>query len=365
MPAKENVATVRNHLKGKNFYYDDEEALQRGGQAIVDAAMKIMTPTRNSPTAKANAPKLKDAIKRYSCTTERTMIYHIWKILHGEFREVKDGAVGKDQEGEAVKWIRRAWRKDYLECIMEAHFKKNCIPEVAHTGNDALDSLWSYLPRIEDPRPDVTYGSFKLDVSRELQFIFDKTHCELASTLYLPSFIVEAKTENDLAGEAENQTIRGGAAMVNCRHNWNRVVAGEVHRLDMSAKARSEEIERLKKRGKNATLPDGSTPGWPRPDHDSIAFSLGLAPQGTTMHVHWREEWADGVEFWHAHILDTYGIRQVEALERLGSHINNILDWSCGERREAIEKQAKSLGKRKFDLDEASVGFDPNKRVKN
>ena len=84
------------------------------------------------------------------------------------------------------------------------------------------------------------------------------------------------------------------------------------------------------------------------------------------MHVHWREVREDGVENWHAHILDTYPLGlDLEPYERLNMHMSNILDWGCTKRRMKIEAQAKVVGKRKWPtINEDDVYFAPNKRQK-
>ena len=82
------------------------------------------------------------------------------------------------------------------------------------------------------------------------------------------------------------------------------------------------------------------------------------------MHVHWREEWEDGVEDWHAHTVATYPLRlHLEPYEQLHTHISNTMDWGCTTRRMEIEKQAKVIGKRKWpDINEDDVDFACNKR---
>ena len=84
------------------------------------------------------------------------------------------------------------------------------------------------------------------------------------------------------------------------------------------------------------------------------------------MHVHWREEWEDGEEFWHTHTAHTYALRSgLEPYEQLGTHMTNIIDWGCTARRMEIEKQAKVAGKRKYpEIEESDINFEPDKRQK-
>ena len=101
--------------------------------------------------------------------------------------------------------------------------------------------MFKDLPRIEQPRPDITYGLWKKDLSSLLCNILDKYHCDLAKGLYLPFFIVEVKTQDAIPGEAENQCIRGGASLVNTIHQWNRVAAGKTHFNDMTPKDKTDQ----------------------------------------------------------------------------------------------------------------------------
>ena len=101
--------------------------------------------------------------------------------------------------------------------------------------------MFDTLPRIEQPRPDVTYGLWKQDIPSSLRTILSACHCELAKGIYLPFFIVEVKTQDAIPGEAENQCIRGGASLVNTIHQWNRVAANRKHFQDMTAKEKKDE----------------------------------------------------------------------------------------------------------------------------
>lgn len=115
--------------------------------------------------------------------------------------------------------------------------------------------MFKDLPRIEQPRPDVTYGLWKADIDSPCRGILDTYHCELAKDVELPWFLVEVKTLNAVVGEAENQCIRGGAVLVNGHHQWNRVADGEKHSLDLSKKEKEEEHDRLiAKREKAGTV---------------------------------------------------------------------------------------------------------------
>lgn len=237
------------------------------------------------------------------------------------------------------------------------HFDSKSLPDTSETDSKALNVMFKDFPGITKPRPGVTYGSWINDISTELQILFNSTHCRLMKSLHLPAFVVEVKNDQGIPKEVENQIIRGGAAMVNYRHNWNRVADGREHWEDMTSNQKQEERARPKSRAQGEPMTYVQ-------DERSIAFSLALHPTVATMHIHWREECTDGVNFWHAYPIATYA-RDLGSIESLGAGINNVLNWLCTERRRDIEQQAKQIAKRKFPTtDEETIGFTPNKHQK-
>ena len=126
------VSKVRDNLALKRFYYDNDEALKRCGQSVKDEAHTIMTSIRHSPTSKDNAPALREAVKKFSSSTERTLVHNVWRILKQDSRHVLDKALPKD-DNEAMEWVKRAWEKDYLECVFESDLLKEFIPDTSHT----------------------------------------------------------------------------------------------------------------------------------------------------------------------------------------------------------------------------------------
>ena len=136
-PSTMTVSTVRNDLASKRFFYDNEEALERGGQAIKKKALEIMTSQRHSPTSRDNAPLLKEAIKRYSSSTERTLVHNVWCILKRQYRDVI-GEASPNNDGKAMEWVKRAWVMDYLDCVLEADLTKDSIPDTSYTASSEL-----------------------------------------------------------------------------------------------------------------------------------------------------------------------------------------------------------------------------------
>lgn len=129
-----SVSTDRSNLASKGFYYDDEGALARGGQAIKDMAHGITTSQRNSPTSKDIAPLLKNAIRKYCGSTERTLVFNVWHILRQQdLRDVTEEPLSSQQAGEALTWVKRAWIMDFLDCVFEADLNKDLIPDTSHT----------------------------------------------------------------------------------------------------------------------------------------------------------------------------------------------------------------------------------------
>lgn len=129
-----NVSTVRANLKSRGFYYDDEDALARGGQAIKDKAREIITSQRNSPTSSDNALLLKAAIRKYCGSTERTLVFNVWCILRQQkLRDITEKPLSPQGEDNALAWVKRAWSMDFLDCVFEADLNKDMIPDTSHT----------------------------------------------------------------------------------------------------------------------------------------------------------------------------------------------------------------------------------------
>ena len=126
------VSKVRSDLALKRFYYDNEEGLRRCGQVIIDKAMAIMTSHRHSPTSKDNTPLLKATIKRYSSSTERTLVHNVWCILKQKAGHVIREVL-PNNDTKAMEWVKRAWDMDYLECVFESDLTKDSIPDTSHT----------------------------------------------------------------------------------------------------------------------------------------------------------------------------------------------------------------------------------------
>lgn len=137
-PSIMTLSKVRDNLASKRFLYDDEKALERCGQAIKEKALGIMTSQRHSPTSRDNAPSLKEAIKRFSSSTERTLVHNVWCILKQKSRHVIDEASPKNDD-KTMEWVKRAWVMDFLECVLEADLSKDCIPDTSHTVSSRLN----------------------------------------------------------------------------------------------------------------------------------------------------------------------------------------------------------------------------------
>ena len=135
------LSKVRDNLASKRFLYDDEKALERCGQAIKEKALGVMTSQRHSPTSRDNAPSLKEAIKRYSSSTERTLVHNVWCILKQKSRHVIDEGSPKNDD-KAMEWVKRAWVMDFLECVLEADLAKDCIPDTSHTVSPRLNDYY-------------------------------------------------------------------------------------------------------------------------------------------------------------------------------------------------------------------------------
>lgn len=136
------VSAVRENLASKRLFYDDEEALKRGGQAMKEKALEIMRSQRHSPTSKDNAPELKEVVQRFSSSSERTLVHNLWCILKGKYRDVIDDTSPKNDDT-AIEWVKRAWKMDFLECVYEIDLNKDSIPDTSNTASFSLYDGWN------------------------------------------------------------------------------------------------------------------------------------------------------------------------------------------------------------------------------
>ena len=212
-------------------------------------------------------------------------------------------------------WIERAWDKDFLRGHWGSDFNRQSVPDIK-TNSKVDKELLASLPRVENPRPDLSYGLKEGAFTSTEQKINDTygRYSMLSPDLFHAFFIVEAKGCDGNIGDAENQCCRGGAAMVNATRLFNRQADREV-------------------------LPPLG------PDTNSIAFSLALVPDKAHLFVHWAECKSQEPEevVYHMNRIGGYDPSEAEPVNRLRHHINNILDWGVLKRKAEIKETCKKI----------------------
>ncbi|KAL9030501.1 MAG: hypothetical protein Q9196_001388 [Gyalolechia fulgens] len=258
-----------------------------------------------------------------SLKNEKTLLVNLWQLLVKETRFCKKKLSSGEQEclspaeeKEAAAWIRKSWRKDdKLWTKWDAEFFARTLPEIAKTGDDALDGLLEKVPRVKRPKPDICIGFDGEAFSQKL----------------------EAKGADGTIGEAANQCCRGGAAMAkNCRDFYYKATNAWLSVIP-SQNSSSQPAQQPQ--------PANLTVEYPRPDMRSFAFSVALSPEIAILFVHWAEETGlnpktkQETEVWHQTKLRTYKHDSQVDIGLLRCNIDNILDWGIATRKRKIEAQ--------------------------
>ena len=269
-----------------------------------------------------------------------TFLVHVWtKFLDAEdTRLVKTTADGEleDEEG-AIRWIETAWKKDHLRCNWNADFTRGSVPPLVNL-DPSLRLHTEKVPRVKNPKPDLTYGLLQAAFAKVEQDINNKHGAGLSVDIVHPFFVVEAKIGGKPIDEAELQCARGGAAMVRLKRNFDKHADGTY--VDEEAKQGQNKdgnhvAERISPNKEEIPIDHYRT------DTKSFAFSLALVPRSATMFVHWAEEAfsKEGTLLtinWHATHVAEYQLRNGAPWIELHRDIDNVLDWGTLTRKQEL-----------------------------
>jgi len=309
--SSKNVGKVRELLEDNNFFFRDDAAEERG-KALIQTAKLIVKGDRSSTMKGETGRKLRAIVKEYGSDDELTFLVHFWRELIGDTRMVREtngepsnpsqnATFGPDPDplqdrAMAIAWIEQAWQKDNLRCNWNVEFNRGSIPALMFHDDPVITKLLKDFPKIGNPKPDLTYGLTK-HAFTERELFINKSRSKftnLSNKIYHAFFAVEAKCENGLLAEAENQCVRAGTAMVHARRQFN------------------QEADNRLRLG---------------PDLSSFAFSLALHPSKAHMFVHWAECLSETKTVYHSHFIDTYDLAKHALFNELRHDINNVLDW--------------------------------------
>ena len=295
---------------------EDDEAFERCS-GIKDAALEIIQGDRNSGMQPGSRDEIQEVRKIFATGNEFTFLVELWAILLHKTRDVRQ----LDPQGK-IGWIKQAWRKDYLRTNWGADFLRDSVPAIKKPDDKVLAKLLESLPRIQNPRPDLTYGLRQEafgETERRIIHTWNK-FTVLSADLYQAFFLVEVKSAEGTIEDAENQCCRGGAALVHARRQFN-------------AKATLDDDD------ENLPLVGA--------DLRSFAFSLALVPSKAHMFVHWAEVKEKDVRY-HMNLVNSYDFRALsgDAFEHLRHDIDNVLDWGTLKRKREITGVCEEIARR-------------------
>ena len=348
------VAETRTLLNRNRLYLFDNDAQERA-RKIIEAGNKIRERRRDSSMSEPISETLVQTIKKYANKGEKTFMFHLWKALLNDTRKVPDGELTVEDDPKVSKWFEKAWDKDYIWGKWEADFASDNCPRLEKTGELVLDAIMSSVPRITSPRPDLAYG-FDFDA-------FDEAYHEILHQIkggritgqqFCTFFAVEAKCGEQSLEAAENQCCRTGATMAKGRRDMARAllekkqllkelrgstVAAPSPSADPVAPT-SSHVTPAQAPSSNPSVEQPSTASTqPRPDKDTICFTLAVCPQIAKMCIHFAETWPDGHSQWQMHRLRTYLLEERDHVQELHHDIDNILDWGCSTLKRQVTAQ--------------------------
>lgn len=308
-----NISGVRRLFLDNKLKIDDEKAYNDCGAVIRDDVKRIIQGARGSTMKEESRENLHEVCRDFATSNELTFIVELWGVLLHKTREVKD----LDPQGR-IRWIAMAWKADQLRANWQADFVRECVPAIS-TTDPVYIKLLASLPRIQNPKPDLTYG-LKGEAFTETERQINNTESIstiLSNDLYHVWFVVEGKSSGGTIEDAENQCCRAGAAMVNARMQFN-ARAAPTNVLVLGA------------------------------DSHSFAFSLALVPSKAHMFVHWAEVKGQTNVIFHMNLVDSYDFRATtgDAFGRLRHDMDNVLDWGTLERKIDIQKVCACIAKR-------------------
>ena len=351
------VSEARTLLKRNRLYMFDSDAEKRA-EEIIGAGKKILEQRRDSTMPVPIAENLVQTIKKYGNKGEATFVFHFWKALINDTRQVPELMGDREftlEDAPALsEWIAKAWDKDYIWGKWNADFATNSLPRFEKTGNPVYDLVFSLIPRITSPRPDIAYG-FDDDAFEEdhQQVLHQIAGGKLTNQQFCTFFAVEVKCGERSIEEAENQCCRSGATMAKSRRDIRQALIdkrillqnlrasiatpSQSTEADLAAPASGPMISAQTPTSNSVEQP-ATTSNGPIQHKDTISFTLALCPQFAKICIHFAETWNERTE-WQMHDLKSYLLQDRDHLQALRHDIDNILDWGCTTRKKQITAQ--------------------------
>ena len=362
------VSETRSLLNRNRLHLFDNDAEERA-RKIIHAGNEIRERRRSSAMSSPIAETLVQTIKKYANKGERTFMFHLWKALLNDTRQVPDRELTLQDDPDLFQWVGKAWDKDYIWGKWEADFAPDTCPTLEKTGDAKVDAVLSGVPRITTPRPDIAYG-FEVDAFDEAyrEILHRTTGGKITGQQFGTFFAVEAKCGERSIEEAENQCCRTGATMAKSRRDLARALVNQktllqnlrastivtpLQSTDLVAPT-SSHVTPVQAPSSNPSVEQPPTASNdPTQDMDTISFTLAVLPQIAKLSIHFAETWPDGHTEWQMHRLKSYLLEECDYLQELHHDIDNILDWGCTTRKKQITNQAAELAQIALDMEEA------------
>ena len=351
------VSEARTLLKRNRLYMFEGDAEKRA-EGIIGAGKKILEQRRDSKMPAPIAENLVQTIKQYGNKGEATFVFHFWKALINDTRQVPELTGDREFTVEDFpkisRWIAKAWDKDCIWGKFNADFATNSLPRFEKTDNPVYDFVFSLIPRITSPRPDIAYGfddnAFEDD---HQQILYEIAGGKLTNQQFCTFFAVEVKCGERSIEEAENQCCRSGATMAKSRRDMRQALIDKrilLQNLRASVATPSQSTEADLAAPTSGPMIPAQTPtsnsvkqpstasNGPIQHKDTISFTLALCPQFAKICIHFAETWNERTD-WQMHDLKSYLLQDPNHLQALRHDINNILDWGCTTRKRQITAQ--------------------------
>ena len=305
-----------------------------------DMTRSILTGERGSTMKQGSAEHIVRWIRENKTRSEETIMAQLVPLIIPASRkvpkaEIQTSGVGIQTRETDVRpadgpqtYEIKFFSDDGALVNISRQFTRDVLPTWLKAEDQAeLRMMLAKEPGMSTPKPDYTYGireNQHPDIHTQRFSDYTRTLMAIAPEMVHPYFIVEGKTAKGDLADAENQAIRGGAALVYTRRLLN-------------AKARIKDVV--------------------GPDRNSFVYSMTMDTNIARIWLNWCEvlvkkkkqngDEDDGegppaveelYETYHMNALYTALLENEEMLTELRKRLNNIIDWGCIQRVTEIEK---------------------------
>ena len=273
-------------------------------RAVMETSNVRIARGRHSPEKDAKAGSFEVLAAKYKTRSEQTFIDMFFSPLTQGSRNI----LVKDDSGNEIEnpfWKERAWADDGMDINTCQPFLRNSLPKVDTKGDKNYKKLLDSHERIKNPNPDRCYGlaeeTFTIE-ERRINYLLHK-YIGISHGIYHPSIVIEFGLHKSIT-DLEGQCARGGAALVNAVRSV-RSAAGEDIMIDGA-------------------------------DQDSLIYTFAISGENAYLHVNWAFVEGSSTTF-HMHLVKGFCLRRGPTIMEMRSALNNLLDWTVGDRQTWIK----------------------------